>query len=109
MLDSYVDQAEDSANGAHSYIAHYPSSEVAVRRLRETIQQSAQALGGLCNGSRHAVIVGCMVAMYLSKDSARAPTMRTDSRVLAEAGGSLARMLLPVLRMWRVVYGQADK
>ena len=29
MLDSYVDQAEDAANGDHSYIAHYPTPELA--------------------------------------------------------------------------------
>lgn len=106
MLDSYVDQVEDAASGAHSYVAHYPSEEVAMRRIYEAIELSTHSLEGLRRGHRHAVIAACMVAMYLSKDSARAPHMRMHTASLARAGGPLARMLVPVLRMWRVAYGQ---
>jgi tetraprenyl-beta-curcumene synthase len=106
MLDSYVDQAEDAASGAHSYVAHYPSEEVAMRRIYEAIELSTRSLEGLRRGHRHCVIVACMVAMYLSKNSARAPHMRAHSASLARAGGPLTRALVPVLRMWRVAYGQ---
>ena len=40
MLDSYVDQAEDAANGDHSYVAHYPSPELAAQRIRELVERS---------------------------------------------------------------------
>ncbi len=106
MLDSYVDQAEDAASGAHSYVAHYPSEEVAMGRIYEAIELSTHSLEGLRRGHRHAVIAACMVAMYLSKDSARTPHMRMHSASLARAGGPLARALVPVLRIWRVAYGQ---
>jgi tetraprenyl-beta-curcumene synthase len=106
MLDSYVDQAEDAANGAHSYIAHYPSQEVAVRRVREAIERSTRSVSSLRQGHRHAVIAACMVAMYVSKDSARTPQMRATSASLVRAGGPLVRLLVPVLRLWRIAYGQ---
>jgi tetraprenyl-beta-curcumene synthase len=106
MLDSYVDQAEDAANGAHSYIAHYQSEEIAMERLYEAIERSTRLVRGLRHGHRHAVIAACMVAMYVSKDSARAPHMRTHTTNLVRAGGPLARALVPVLRLWRVAYGQ---
>ncbi len=106
MLDSYVDQAEDVASGAHSYIAHYPSGEIAVQRVRDAIERSTRALRDLHDGNRHAVIAACMVAMYASKDSARAPHMRATTTSLVAAGGPLARLLVPVLRLWRVAYGQ---
>ncbi len=106
MLDSYVDQAEDAASGAHSYIAHYPSEEMAIRRVHEAVARSTRSVEGLRHGHRHAVIAACMVAMYLSKESARAPHMRAHSTSLARAGGPLARALVPVLRLWRIVYGQ---
>jgi tetraprenyl-beta-curcumene synthase len=106
MLDSYVDQAEDAANGDHSYVAHYSSSDVATRCVRELIIRSAHEARRLRNGHRHAVIAACMVAMYLSKDSARTPEMRTTTAALAEAGGSLTRLLLPILRLWRIAYAQ---
>jgi tetraprenyl-beta-curcumene synthase len=104
MLDSYVDQADDAATGDHSYIAHYSSREVAVQRLCEVVDRGAREARGLRNGHRHAVIVACMVAMYLSGDGAKTPGLRTATRTLVDAGGSLTKLLLPVLRVWRIAY-----
>ena len=109
MLDSYADQAEDAAGAQHSYIAHYPCAEVAVERVGEIVREAAQRARALPDGARHTVIVACMVAMYLSKDSSRTPQMRANTRNLAAAGGSLSRLLLPVLRIWRVLYSQRDE
>jgi tetraprenyl-beta-curcumene synthase len=106
MLDSYCDQAEDTAADEHSYIAHYPCPAQGVERVSELVWEAAQRAAALPDGSRHTVIVGCMVAMYLSRDSARTPTMRASTHRLAHAGGPLARLLLPVLRLWRVAYSQ---
>jgi tetraprenyl-beta-curcumene synthase len=106
MLDSYVDRAEDAAGGGHVYIEHYCTEEVGVRRVRELVGRSAREARRLRNGHRHAVIVACMVAMYLSKDSAREPSMRVSTRGLVHAGGSLAVLLHPVLRAWRIAYEQ---
>ncbi len=106
MLDSYGDIAEDAADGEHSYIAHYPNMEIAVERVSELVRRSrseARALGG---GARHDVIAACMIAFYLSKDSVRAPEMRQSTRKLRRAGGPLAALLAPVLRVWRMAYGQ---
>lgn len=106
MLDSYVDQTEDAENGDHSYIAHYSDFDLAVDRTRHSIQRATQAALELSSGHRHAVIVGCMVAMYLSKDSARTPQMQQTTQELVRAGGSLTRVLLPILRTWRIAYSQ---
>lgn len=105
MLDSYVDQAEDASTGNHSYIGHYGSSSMAASRVAHSIRRSAQAALALPDGHRHAVIVACMVAMYLSKDSAWAPELRPTTRRLLGAGGSLTQALAPVLRAWRLYYG----
>jgi tetraprenyl-beta-curcumene synthase len=106
MLDSWVDQAEDRANGDHSYVAHYESTDRAAARIRELIERSLREARALPDGERHVVVVACMAAMYLSKDSARTPAMRGSTRDLARAGGSLTRVLLPVLRLWRVLNAQ---
>jgi tetraprenyl-beta-curcumene synthase len=108
MLDSYVDQVEDIAGGAHSYVARYPSPEIAAQRMCEIVRRSVQEVRGLGNGHRHAVIAACMVAMYLSKDSARTPAMRPTTDRLIAASGSLTRLLLPVLRLWRIAYAQGS-
>ncbi len=39
MLDSYGDIAEDAANAAHSYIAHYGSTDTAAERIAELIRR----------------------------------------------------------------------
>ena len=106
MLDSFADQAEDRESGDHSYVAHYGCPIRTVNRLCTCVRQAAQGSLRLQGGHRHAVIVGCMVAMYLSKDSARAQKMRPATRKLIRAGGSLSRLLLPILRLWRIAYSQ---
>jgi tetraprenyl-beta-curcumene synthase len=106
MLDSYVDRAEDAANGDHSYIAHYPTRAAAAQRIPELIRRSFAEAGALPGGERHVLIVACMVAMYLSKDSARQPAMRASTTALVCAGGSLTQFLLPILRLWRITHSQ---
>jgi cytochrome P450 len=109
MLDSYADQLDDAANGDHSYIAHYGDDELATRRLREIVDRTLRGANGLHNGARHAVIAGCMVAMYLSRERDETPEMRARTRMLATAGGSLTRLLLPLLRIWRAAYLQRSR
>jgi tetraprenyl-beta-curcumene synthase len=104
MLDSYVDQAEDEAKGDHRYVAHYADDAFARERVRNLVGRSIAEARRLRDGHRHAVITSCMVAMYLSKDSARTPEMRANTASIARAGGSLTRLLLPVLRLWRFTF-----
>lgn len=104
MLDSYADQAEDAVAKDHSYVAHYPSRAIRIRRLSECIRRASAGALTLADGHSHAIIASSMVAMYLSKDSVRVPSMASETRALAKAGGSLARLLMPVLRLWRAAY-----
>ncbi len=106
MLDSYGDIAEDAASGAHSYIAHYPSTQAAAKRIAEIIRRSLDGAASLRDGERHLVIVSCMTAMYLSKDSVRTPETRAFTQSLTHAAGPLTRLLMPVLRAWRLLYRQ---
>jgi tetraprenyl-beta-curcumene synthase len=107
MLDSYVDMAEDVAEDAHSYIAHYPDQQLATTRVIEIVGRSLREVNGLRDGHRHLVIVGCMVAMYLSKNSARAPTtMQANTNKIARTNGNLGYLLVLVLRAWRILYTQ---
>jgi tetraprenyl-beta-curcumene synthase len=106
MLDSYVDQAEDVANGDHSYVSHYLTPQLATARICELVERCLLEARSLDRGERHTVIAACMIAMYLSKDSAHTAAMSGTTRSLVRAGGSLTRLLLPVLRLWRIAYAQ---
>lgn len=101
MLDSFVDRAEDEQSGAHCYVEHYPDASGIAPRLQALLRRSLSEVRALEYGTKHTVIVSAMAAMYLSKG---APT--PEIRGIVQAGGSLTRALLPVLRSWRAVFGQ---
>jgi hypothetical protein len=107
MLDAYVDQAEDLRDGEHSYFAHYANQEDGVLRLCSSLKRSADGVLRLPHGERHAVLLGCMIALYLSKDSARSAGMREATARIARTGGTLPRVLLPILRIWRLANSQS--
>lgn len=106
MLDSFVDQPDDAAAGAHSYIAHYGSPADALERVSTAIAHAFRGALAAPRGHRHAVIVAAMVAMYLSKDAARDPPLRSGAKRLLHDAGSMTRLLWPILRAWRMTYGQ---
>jgi tetraprenyl-beta-curcumene synthase len=108
MLDSYVDQIEDAESGDHSYIAHYPDDDSALRAVQALVARSLVEVRSLPDGHKHAVIAAAMIAMYLSKDTARTAQLRAGSNAFIRAGGSLTRLMHPTLRLWRAVYGQSS-
>jgi tetraprenyl-beta-curcumene synthase len=106
MLDSYVDRAEDVATGDHSYVGHYPTHEIAEKRISELLGRSLAEARKLRAPERHTLIVACMAAMYLSKSDAWSSSECDATRGLVSAGGSLTKLLLPILRFWRILYRQ---
>jgi tetraprenyl-beta-curcumene synthase len=106
MLDSYVDEIEDLTAGEQRYVAYYPSSELATRRMVQLLRRCLYEVGDLRNSKRHTLLMGCMVAMYLSKDSARTRDTRDTTKRLINAGGSLTKILRPILRAWRIANRQ---
>ena len=101
MLDSYVDREEDAANGDHSYLAYYPTESAAFERLIEIIRRIVSDAASLPHKHRHTVLIGGVVATYLTTNAANAPSARAVTRELGRAGGPLTRMLLPIARVWR--------
>jgi len=105
MLDSYIDGAADVAANHHSYIAHYESDQDTVRRLNYLIHDTLARARNLNRGHRHAVVVAAMIALYLSDDNAHVANRHHGTMRLASAGGPLTRLLIPILRLWRIMYG----
>ncbi len=106
MLDSYVDTAEDAATGDQRYLAYYPNPDVAIARLTEIMRRCLSEASALRGGEKHVVVIASMIAMYLSQDSARTNDTRLMTRALLARSGSLPQLLLPVLRLWLICYGQ---
>lgn len=108
MLDSFVDQIDDRRKGDHCYLSYYETDERATQSIERLMQRCLLESRALENSEGHILIVACMVAMYLSRDSARSPLLRQRTRRIMRAGGSLTRALLPVLRIWRIAYRQTS-
>jgi tetraprenyl-beta-curcumene synthase len=106
MLDSYVDQPEDAENGDHIYISHYPTAELATQHIGRLVRRCLCEAQTLHNSEKHILITASMIALYLSKDSARTIATRATTKTLADGSGSLTRALVPILRLWRIAYAQ---
>lgn len=106
MLDSYVDRQLDRDTGDHSYIAHYPDEQDALTGVRILVAKSLAGVCDLPDGHRHAVIAASMIAMYLSKQTPPEADLLDGTSTFVRAGGSLTRLLLPILRAWRIAYAQ---
>jgi cytochrome P450 len=103
MLDSYVDTAEDRAGGKHSYISHYTDQEHMCERLREILTLTLKAIATLPRGRRHVLMGASMTAMYLSTSAGGESDVLALTNRIALGGGSLTRLLLPVVRLWRAL------
>ena len=103
MLDGFVDQFDDVRDGQHCYVAYYQPPDDATKQISRLVRRSLSETHSLEDSERHTLVAASMVAMYLSRDSARTSSLSTASRQLAQAGGSLTCALLPVLRLWRIV------
>jgi tetraprenyl-beta-curcumene synthase len=101
LLDNYVDEEEDRAGGHHNYLNYYGERAEAVARVGELMTLTLQRAARLPEADRHLVVICSMFAMYLTTDGARAHDPR-EVRRLVHAGGSLTRLLVPVLAAWRV-------
>jgi tetraprenyl-beta-curcumene synthase len=106
MLDSYIDQVRDVGTNSWSAIAYYPDAMTGRRRIAELIDRVLRDVARLRHGSRHTVIVCAMVAMYLTSDDAVSGPMAGDAHRLRRSGGALTRVLVPLLRCWRLLYRQ---
>jgi tetraprenyl-beta-curcumene synthase len=102
MLDAFVDQCEDASHGEHCYITYYRSPAHATAEISRLVHRYLSETCSLEHSERHTLVAAAMVAMYLSRDSARTPSFRPETRRIARAGGSLTLRLLPVLRLWRI-------
>lgn len=106
MLDSYADQHDDCASNAHSYVDHYDSMATTVARIRYALGRTLDGVAHLDRPYHHKLIIACMAALYLSKHDMRTPAQAPSTDAIADAGGTLVKILLPILRTWRLAYRQ---
>jgi hypothetical protein len=82
--------------------------------LREWARCEARSWEGLTWFESTAAASGwltvlALLALAVERGEPEESRVRASTRDLAAAGGSLSRLLLPVLRTWRVLYSQRDE
>jgi tetraprenyl-beta-curcumene synthase len=100
LLDSLIDHQEDARTHQHSLVAHYSTSSETAQRMRKLAREAM--LRAASAGHEHHLILGGMIAFYLSDQRAHtAPTQPASDAILKELG-SIARPTIGVLRARRL-------
>jgi tetraprenyl-beta-curcumene synthase len=99
LLDSLVDQPDDSAGTNHSFVAHYESATVAAKRFA-AITSEARTLSSVLKGhQRHGVILAGIASFYLSAPGASTELARP---VVTRTLDCLGRSSAPILAVMRL-------
>jgi tetraprenyl-beta-curcumene synthase len=101
LLDSLVDEYEDSATDQHSLTARYRSREEAAGRLHILATRAVRHTKALHQSDCHTMIVVAMVSFYLSAPQAREPHARLASEQVLHALGEHVGPAMLVLRARR--------
>lgn len=102
LLDSLVDEQEDTLTGQHCLTARYGSHAEAAERLRSLTVRAAEHAKALPKAEDHTMILAAMIGFYLADNRARSPHVRLTADRVLEACGEHASPALLVLRSRQV-------
>ncbi len=101
LLDSLVDRNDDADGTNHSFVGHYPTSNLTSERFA-AITSEARALSSvLSHHRRHAVILAGIASFYLSAPGARTELARPAARRTLACLGPSSVPILAVMRLRR--------
>jgi tetraprenyl-beta-curcumene synthase len=66
LLDYFIDQAEDREHRELNFVACYPSSAIAVERVRGLVRATSAGLRALAHGEWHDFVLRAMCLFYLT-------------------------------------------
>jgi hypothetical protein len=108
LLDSYGDQLADARAGAHNWLAYYPQASAAIARTSAVLRHALHRVAALPHGERHVLLVACMAALTLSSDEAQGKALKSTTDQILDHAGATTRLLVPVLRLWRIACGRTS-
>jgi tetraprenyl-beta-curcumene synthase len=103
LLDSLVDQREDSAPGQNRLLDYYLDSAAAAQRIHMVAERANEGISALPRGPGHAVVLAAMIAYYLSNPEADAPQAKAASGLVMTAMGGLATPAMLTFRARRAM------
>ncbi len=101
LLDSVVDEIEDTAVSQHSLLAYYTTPQEAAGRLQMLAHEALRAASSLPNPHEHQIILAGMASLYLTAPEASSPTAQLISRNVTETLGPITKPCMAVLNARR--------
>lgn len=108
LLDSYSDQLDDARTDAHNWLRYYPDHAAATARTGAVLRHALCRVAALPHGERHVLLVACMAALMLSSVEVRGEALKPTTDQILDRAGTTTRLLVPVLRLWRIAYGRTS-
>jgi tetraprenyl-beta-curcumene synthase len=97
LLDSLIDEPEDTAADQRSLLDHYSSPEETAARLQLLASESIRATKTLPHSHQHTMILVGMAGFYLSAPEASSPAVKRCSHGVLETMGNLAKPTMLIL------------
>jgi len=107
LLDSLIDDEQDTAADAHRYIAYYPSPRVAGCLMSTVARRAVAATRDLPRAAHHVMTIAGIAAFYLSSPKARNGTVLQVAASTTDVLKPTIGPALRALRLWRRVARQA--
>jgi tetraprenyl-beta-curcumene synthase len=85
LLDYFIDQAEDREHRELNFVACYPSSAVAVQRVKRLVHATKLRLQSLANADGHAFILRAMCLFYLTHPKVYEQRLDRESAAMLSA------------------------
>ncbi|WP_102335679.1 tetraprenyl-beta-curcumene synthase family protein [Salimicrobium jeotgali] len=71
LLDYYIDQAEDEADGEMNFCTYYPSNEALKKRIGEFMEETDRKIAELPDADFHQMLREGVVSMYLADEKVK--------------------------------------
>jgi tetraprenyl-beta-curcumene synthase len=91
LLDSVIDEPEDTAVAQHSLLAYYTTPQEAAARLQMLAREALHATSSLPNPHQHALILSGMASFYLTAPEAASPAAQLISHNVTTTLGPLTK------------------
>jgi tetraprenyl-beta-curcumene synthase len=101
LLDSLVDLGDDAGGTNHSFVGHYPTSNLTSERFAAITREARLLSSVLRHHRRHAVILAGIASFYLSAPGARTEHARPAARRTLACLGPSSVPILAVMRLRR--------
>jgi tetraprenyl-beta-curcumene synthase len=103
LLDYFIDQEEDREGGDLNFVAYYPSSAEAYRRIDYFVRQAVEAVKPLPHHTFHEMVVHGLLGLYLSDPKVGSPVHAAFVDEIIERHGAETRFFRRASQLYRLL------